>query len=268
MFPKLLNSALQLLDLEEIKIAKKNKKILLAFALCFLSFLAMIYAKGTWERKSIFPEMSLIYTLYRSAKYLYYTILALIVQKGIFLLVLSVCMIYVGTLCRKTNSINEHITVKILVVGIFALLLLLLIGVFPNVYAMGGIGAYRSLTHLAFYVLISTAMLSFLIGYQTAFPLQIAKTLTIFASVSFLIMSNDLRIGLYYTRLYLESDKERMDYLSVLKSKNMQGIVKVKPLYQSPYNMLIMNEIDGENAFVGECLCKAMGVEFRLEEGE
>ncbi|SFF46942.1 hypothetical protein [Thermoflexibacter ruber] len=267
-FPKLFNYTFQLLDLKGTQTAQKNKKILLAFIFCLCAFLAMIFARGTWERKSIFPEMSLIYTLYRSAKYLYYTILALTVQKSIFLLVLSVCMIYVGALCRKTNSINEHITVKILVVGIFALLLLLLIGIFPNVYAMGGIGAYRSLTHLAFYVLIFTAILSFLIGYQTTFPLQIAKTLTIFAAVSFLIMSNDLRIGLHYTRLYLESDKARMNYLLALKSKNTQGIVKVKPLYYSPYNILIMNEIKGDNAFVGKCICEAMGAEFRVEEGE
>jgi hypothetical protein len=266
LFPKLLNSTFQLLGLEEIKISPKNKKIFFAFAVCLLAFLAMIFAKGTWERKSAFPEMSLIDALYRSAKYLYYTILALAVQKSIFLLVLSISMIYVGALYRKANSINEHSTVKILVAGTFALLFVLFIGVFPNVYAMGGIGAYRSLTHLAFYVLIFTAVLSFLIGYQTNFPLQIAKTLTIFASVSFLVMSNDLRIGLHYTRLYLESDKARMDYLLELKSQNTQGTVKVKPLYQSPYNILIMNEIKEDNTFVGKCICEAIGAEFRVEE--
>lgn len=266
LFPKLSNSTFQFLDLEGVKATKKNKKIFLAFAFCLLAFLAMIFAKGTWERKSAFPEMSLIYALYRSTKYLYYTILALTVQKSIFLLVLSISMIYVGALCRKITVINEHSMVKMLVAGIFVLLFVLLIGVFPNVYAMGGIGAYRSLAHLAFYILIFTATLSFLIGYKTAFPLQIAKTLTIFASVSFLIMSNDLRISLHYTHLYLESDKARMDYLEKLLSSNTKGTVKVKPLYQSPYNILIMNKIKGENSFAGKCICKAIGAEFQIEE--
>ncbi len=265
LFPYLLTFSARFFHLETVRFKLKDKKTVFAFAFCLLSFLAMVLAKGTWERKSNFPEMGIIYALYRSVKYVYYTILALTAQKSIFLVILAIVMMYVGALCRNNTSINEKSTVKILIISILFLPFLLVIGVFPNVYAMGGIGAYRSLTHLAFYILVCTAMLSFLIGYQTYFSLRVAKTLTFFASVGFLVMSNDLRINLHYTRLYLNSDKARMEYLQELKSKNVQGIVKVKPLYQSPYNILIMNEIKGDNAYAGKCICKAIGAEFSIE---
>ncbi len=265
LFPYLLTFAIRFFHLETVKFKLKDKKIVLAFAFCLLSFLVMVLAKGTWERKSTFPEMGIMYALYRSIKYVYYTVLALTVQKSIFLVVFAISMMYVGALCRNNTSINEKGIVKLLIVSILFLPLLLVIGVFPNVYAMGGIGAYRSLTHLAFYVLVYTAILSFLIAYQTSFSLQVAGTLTIFVSVSFLIMSNDLRINLHYTRLCLDSDKARIDYLLELQSKNTQGIVKVKPLYQSPYNILITNEVKGDNAYAGKCICKAIGADFSIE---
>ncbi len=265
LFPYLLTFFIRFFHLKTIRFKSKDKKIAFAFAFCFLAFFAMILAKGTWERKSAFPEMGIMYTLYRSVKYVYYTVLALTVQKSIFLVVLAISMMYVGALCRNNTSINEKSIVKILIISILFFIFLLVIAIFPNVYAMGGIGAYRSLTHLAFYVLVCTAILSFLIAYQTAFSLQVARTLTIFASVSFLIMSNDLRIRLHYTRLYLDSDKARMENLLELKSQNIQGVVKVKPLYQSPYNILIMNEIQGNNAYAGKCICNAIGAGFSIE---
>jgi hypothetical protein len=247
-----------------------SSKLIFTFVICLIAFLVMVLAEGNQVRKNAFPDMSILYALFRSTKYVYYTILALVAQKSIFLLVLCLSVIYIGSLCRiaqgeKYHQPDEGMVVKVLVYASVLFVIFLIICVFPNVYALGGIGEYRSLTPIAFYVVIFFSSISFLIGYKTLFPTKIARILTIFGAVTFLIMSNDLRINLYYTKQYVKSEDERMAHLLRLKKEGFQGTVTLKPLFHTPYNLFIMNEIDGSRKFISRFICESMQAEFSLE---
>jgi hypothetical protein len=240
------------------------QKTVIAFAFCFTAFLFMIFAPGTQVRKSLYPEVNIFYAAYRSFKYVYYTILALVAQRAIFLLVLSVAMIYVGTLCRNEKAIDERWVVKVLAAIIPLFLCFLAACVFPNVYAMGGIGEYRSLAHIAFYIVVFIATISFLIGYKTYFPMNLSRLFAIIGSITFLIMANDMRIRLHYTKQYVASEDARIAYLYELKKANTKGTITLKPLYYTPYNIFVPNEIQTQGGYPNSCISNAMNLGFNI----
>lgn len=240
------------------------KKTIIAFIFCFAAFLVMIFADGTQVRRSLFPEVNIFYAAFRSFKYVYYTILALVAQRTIFLLVLAVAMIYVGALCRSEKSIDEQWVVKVLIAVIPLGFCFLAACVFPNVYAMGGIGEYRALTHIAFYVVVAVATLSFLIGYKTYFPTSLSKLLTVVGAVTFLIMANDMRINLHYTKQYVASEDARIAHLQELKKAKTKGMITLKPLYYTPYNLFVPNEIRKQNGYQNSCISNAMNLGFSI----
>lgn len=241
-------------------------KYWVGFVCCFISFLLMVTAEGNQVRRSAFPEISVTYALFRSVKYVYYTILAMIAQRAIFFLVLSVMMIYVGAFFRKESSINEEKCIRLLLTAVPLFIGLLIISVFPNVYAMGGIGAYRSLTHINFYTVVFFSVLSFFIGYYTNFSKKIAQMLASIGTVTFLIMANDLRIQLHYTKQYVISEDARTAHLKKLKEQGFKGKAILKPLYDSPYNLLVINEINKSSLFyTNKCITQAEQLGFEIE---
>ncbi len=267
-FGLILNLLLLLFLVYQIFYEKINsysyKKTIIAFIFCFAAFLVMIFAEGTQIRRSLFPEVNIFYAAFRSFKYVYYTILALVAQRTIFLLVLAVAMIYVGTLCRSEKSIDEQWVVKVITAGIPLGFCFLAACVFPNVYAMGGIGEYRSLTHIAFYVVVAVATLSFLVGYKTYFPTNISKLLTMVGAITFLIMANDMRINLHYTKQYVASEDARIAHLEGLKKAKTKGMITLKPLYYTPYNLFVPNEIRKQNGYPNSCISDAMNLGFSI----
>lgn len=240
------------------------QKTIFGFVFCFAAFLVMVLAEGNQVRRSAFPDTNIFYAIYRSIKYLYYTILALVAQRAIFLLVLSVAMIYVGTLFRKENTVNEARVARQMAVAIPVFLCFLVACIFPNVYAMGGIGEYRSLTHIAFYVVIFIAVLSFVIGYKTHFPQSLSRLFTLIGSITFLIMANDMRINLSYTKQYVASEDARMTLLLQLKKEKTTGTVVLKPLFETPYNIFISNELNPKNNYASHCISRAMQLGFSI----
>lgn len=244
------------------------QKTIVAFVFCFAAFLAMVLAEGNQVRRGAFPDTHFFYAIYRSIKYLYYTILALVAQRTIFLLVLSVAMIYVGALFRKESVIDEAWVGKFVAVATSLFLCFLVACIFPNVYAMGGIGAYRSLTHIAFYVVIFISIISFVIGYKTYFPKIVCRLLTFVGSFAFLIMANDMRINLHYTKQYIASEDTRIIELLKLKEAKTTGTVVLKPLFHTPYNIFISNEISSNGSYASKCISRAMrlGFSLRIEE--
>ena len=240
-------------------------KQLIAFVCCFLAFLAMVTASGNQVRRSAFPETDALYALYRSVKYVYYTILALMAQRAVFLLVMSVLLAYVGSIFRGNNSINEKKYIQYISIGCPLFLVLLVASVFPNVYAMGGIGEYRSLAHIAFYTVAFIAVYSFLFGYLTPLPKQVLQLFSFASCLSFIIMANDLRIKAHYTKNYILSEDAKIEYLRGLKKQNFQGRAKASLLNDSRDNIFVVNDFTNEqNGFAKECFCESEGIKFEI----
>ena len=131
---------------------------------------------------------------------------------------------------------------------------------------MGGIGAYRSLTHIAFYIIIFISSISFQIGYRTDFPKRLAKLLSMYGCLAYLIMANDLRIKSYYTKEYVKSEEARTEYLRDLKRKGFEGIAYPPSLKDSPDNIFVVNDFTSKSKeYAKKCFCEVESISFEIE---
>lgn len=242
-----------------------------AFIVCIICFLVMICAPGNEIRRQGYPSMSVFGASKIALQSLFYVFTILIPEKAKYLIILSFPIIYFGTLSRGNTSINESKTAWIVAGSIPLFTGFVYVCLVPTAYAVSGIGPFRALTHIAFFIVCYVVALSFFIGYKTLFSKQIAYVLAVVSCVCFLFVSREkIKINLPETIKYTQSEKSRIIKLVDFKRKGNRETVVLDSLYASSRNVLFYYEFAAElknnpDSWINQCVGNGLNLGYRIK---
>ncbi len=216
-------------------------KVVLAWVISVISFVISVLAPGNQVRLrglgiTSFDLGSLLWEVRKNIPHFFHDIL--VSNFGYFYCLIFV-MCYVGTHFRKKEGLNEERLAIRLFIAVPLFILLLLCCIIPSIYASRGIGPERSLTIIAFLLVVFVAYFAFQIGYATLFPKKIAFVLACFSLLTF---GYDARFRLinevYGLRIYAQEYDQQINYLLEMKAKKNKKAVELPPITYPPASVI------------------------------
>ncbi|MCU0393792.1 MAG: hypothetical protein MUE81_21985, partial [Thermoflexibacter sp.] len=144
-------------------------------------------------------------------------------------------LVYIGSYFRKNEKIDENRFLGEVILSIPFFVCLMLLCLLPILFSFKAIGNDRTLTIVAFFVVIFVAYFSFQLGYRTLFSRKIAL---FFAIMCLLLLAYGARYRwtneVYGAKIYAEHFDRTIDYLLELKAKKHRQPVGIDPITLPP----------------------------------
>jgi hypothetical protein len=218
-------------------IVLNKKKWLTAWVVHIASFMISWFSSGTKIRLSTKQTSAWADFLWQMRKNIPYFFHDILFSKTNYLLLLALVLCYTGVYFRK-KEIDPQQEIKLiseLLLGIILLFVLVLVGILPIIYAFGSIEPNRTLTIVAFLLLVFTAYFAFQLGYRTLFPKKLAW---LFAFLALLILAYEGRYRwvneVKGAKIYAQEYDAQIAYLLDLKAKKNRKPVGLAPITLPP----------------------------------
>lgn len=250
---------------------KRKRKFILAFVFLCIAFIAMVMAPGNELRRAGNPKQT-IFQAFRISLSSYYVLLTLYIPAKIkYLSLLVFPSVYSGCFFRRKKEITNPIFLsRFYAYLLLAFLVLLWICLLPTAYAIGNIGPDRSLTHIAFYLVLLVSSLFFTIGSKTQFPKKLALVMSIFTLSFYLILGFDkIYFNLQDTAKHADSLDQRTNEIAQWKKSRNNMPLELERIYVPINNSFWYEEIgtgreDVDNYWKNNCIMKGLGLDFEL----
>lgn len=226
--------------------------LIITWIISILSFTMMITAPGNAIRRSHFAVMDLSALLWQIRKNVPYFFGQVFTSNFATLIPIVFILLYIGVYFREKNNKNylkltkyqkPFFTTSQLSYFLFLFVplffLLLSISALPAIYATSGVGPLRSLTFVAFFVVLFVYFIAFFIGYQGFFPKSLAFVLFFYTLLGLLYLAKYKWVNeLAGVKQYAKEYDARIAYLQKLQQQGNKKPIKLTPLTLPPGTLL------------------------------
>ncbi len=245
---------------------QRDKRFIKAgFALSVFAaaMVVMLLAPGTAARSSLFPVNSVYGTIITSLKSALTLIKVVVYQKWPYLIFLLVFSFLVGSFYPVLNRAGKRSLIKTILVFLFFLWLCLL----PTSFIMGESGPLRAHTHIAFYIILFSGYVAFVVGNSTRLSGKLSAGVTIASGVIFSsLIGYKFVYELPAARTYAQLEDRKIELLLSEKQKGRHDML-VLPAQPLPNHFVLQpNTLKDTSFFANKCLGKALELNYPIKQ--
>jgi hypothetical protein len=225
----------------------------------------MFAAPGNKIRQSMYevPEPSITNAIIVSLESIEF-LFSLINKRLHLLFTTSFPFIYLGTVCRNTDSKSFSKLFLSLLLGSIVYTIFLWISLIPNSYVFSyGIEPQRSLTYVAFFIVCFLCYFYFLVGYRTSFNQNIALALSMISCIIIFMFSlKGYMVNFPETMKYVRSHDKMIEQLTKLRNNGNKDTIYLDELYWSKDVVFLINDISTD--YVNKCVSMSLNLGYNI----
>lgn len=249
--------------IENFKSNSKNKTLITALILIFVSFLISTLSPGTFHRNELLPSLTLMEKSIMMIRSYGKILLQYIPSKLPLLLIMSVPWISFGFYIQEVTAITTKSVLKNIGITIALTGIAIFICLFPTVFILGEMGPPRALSIITLLIAGSSAVIFTLIGML--FNSE-SKTIKIVSVAFFLMITYLFFVNVKEYRVsakFADSYNKRIERINELKNANFTGTAELPALPTA--GMLYNSELSSDTSyFVNQHWKKGLDLKYNV----